>query len=56
MDLGLVAVGLVLHAALDLAVGFGLGDGVALIVELFTAAESYLNLEAGAFEVDLKGD
>ena len=56
MDLGLVAVGLVLHAALDLAVGFGLGDGVALIVELLASAESDLDLEARALEVDLEGD
>ena len=56
MDLGLATVGLVLHAAFDLAVGFGLGNGVALVVELFASAESDLYLEAGAFEVDLKGD
>ena len=52
MDRGLVAVGLVLHAALDLAVGFGLGDGVPLVVELLASAESDLHLEAGALEGD----
>ena len=56
MDRGLVTVGFVLHAALDLAVGFGLGDGVPLVVELFASAETDLYLEAGALEVDLKGD
>ena len=56
MDRELIAVGSVLEAALDLAVGFGLRDGVPLIVELFASAEADLDLEAGALEVDLEGD
>ena len=56
MDRGLVTVGFVFHAALDLAVEFGLGDGVPLVVELFASAETDLYLEAGGLEVDLKGD
>ena len=54
MLIWLVTVGSVLEAALNLAVGFCLGDGVPLIVELFTAAQANLDLEAGALEVDLQ--
>ena len=44
----LVSVGSVLESALDLSVGFGLGDGVPLVVELFTAAKPqlYLNVRS----------
>ena len=52
----LISVSSVLEAALDLPVGFGLRDGVPLIVELFTAAQPDLDLEAGALEVDLQGN
>ena len=51
----LAAVRLVFHAAFDLAVGFGFGDGVSLIIEFLTAAEAEFDFDAGAFEVNRKG-
>ena len=50
----LLVVGAVLEAALDFTVRFRLGDGIPLIVQLFASAKSDLNLEPGAFEIDLE--
>ena len=46
----------VLHSALDFAVGIVFGDGVALIVQLFTAAEADLDLYARAGKIEREGN
>ena len=53
---GSIAIGAILQAALDLTIRLGLGDGIPLIVQLFTAAQADLDLEAGALEIDLQRD
>ncbi len=44
------------YRAFDFALHISLGDGVALIIELFTTAEAQLDLCSASFEIELEWD
>ena len=46
---------LAFHLSVDVTVGLLFGGGIALIIQLFTAAKSHLYLDVRALEVQLQG-